>query len=67
MGTAPKRLTPNAFLSIDGRGGVDIFVARFEMGQGVCTAIPMIIADDWGPTSIASTSGMRSRMPGTVK
>jgi len=48
LGAAPGRLAPGAFLAIDQGGGVDVWVARSEMGQGVRTAIPMIVADELG-------------------
>ena len=37
---------PNAFLRIDPSGTVTITVARSDMGQGVRTALPMIVADE---------------------
>ena len=37
---------PNAFLRIDKKGDVTIFVARQEMGQGVNTSLPIIVADE---------------------
>jgi len=37
---------PNAFLRIDKKGMVTVFVARQEMGQGVNTSLPMIIAEE---------------------
>ncbi|MEW5806284.1 MAG: xanthine dehydrogenase family protein molybdopterin-binding subunit [Acidobacteriota bacterium] len=37
---------PNAFLRIDKDGRVTITVARSEMGQGVLTSIPMLIAEE---------------------
>jgi len=37
---------PNAFLRIDKRGGITIFVAKQESGQGVNTSLPMIIAEE---------------------
>ncbi len=37
---------PNAFLRIDKNGNIVIFVGRQEMGQGVNTSLPMIIADE---------------------
>jgi isoquinoline 1-oxidoreductase beta subunit len=47
---------PNAFLSIDASGTVTITVAKSEMGQGVRTALPMIVADeldaDWAKVKI---------------
>ncbi len=37
---------PNALLRISKNGDVTIFVARQEMGQGVNTSLPMIVADE---------------------
>src|ERR687896_368646 len=39
-------LEPNAFLRVDPSGDVTIWVARSDMGQGVRTALPMIVADE---------------------
>lgn len=39
-------LQPNAFLKIDTKGNITIYVARQEMGQGVNTSLPMIVADE---------------------
>ncbi|HXX30067.1 MAG TPA: molybdopterin cofactor-binding domain-containing protein, partial [Myxococcaceae bacterium] len=41
-----SRFQPNAFLAIDRTGRVTIWVAKSEMGQGVRTALPMIVADE---------------------
>jgi isoquinoline 1-oxidoreductase subunit beta len=41
-----SRFEPNAFLAIDANGQVTIFVAKSEMGQGVRTALPQIVADE---------------------
>src|SRR5690349_12325158 len=41
-------LQPNVFLKIGMDGIVTITVARSEMGQGVRTALPMIIAEELG-------------------
>ncbi len=52
---------PNAFISIDPTGLVTIIVARSEMGQGVRTAMPMIVADeleaDWERVTIVQGTG----------
>src|SRR5688572_3600935 len=37
---------PNAYLRIDKKGIVTVFVARQEMGQGVNTSLPMIVAEE---------------------
>ncbi len=39
-------LSPNIFLSIDSAGTVNLNVTRAEMGQGIRTAITMIVADE---------------------
>jgi isoquinoline 1-oxidoreductase subunit beta len=37
---------PNAFIQISPAGEVTLFVAQAEMGQGVLTSLPMILADE---------------------
>ena len=44
--TPPDGLTPNAFIRIDPNGTVTITVARPEMGQGVRSALPLIVAEE---------------------
>jgi isoquinoline 1-oxidoreductase beta subunit len=41
-------LTPNVFVTINDKGIVTITQHRSEMGQGVRTALPMILADELG-------------------
>jgi isoquinoline 1-oxidoreductase beta subunit len=41
-----SRLAPNAFLQIDPRGDVTIWASKSEMGQGVWTSLPMIVAEE---------------------
>src|SRR5690349_7358035 len=38
--------TPNAFLRIDSDDRVTIWLTKPEMGQGVHTALPMLVAED---------------------
>ncbi|HSP17181.1 MAG TPA: molybdopterin cofactor-binding domain-containing protein [Thermoanaerobaculia bacterium] len=42
----PKRFEPNAWLSIGGDGTVVVRVGKTEMGQGVRTSLPMIVAEE---------------------
>ena len=41
-----SRFTPNAYLAIDSTGAVTIRLHRSEMGQGIRTALPMIVAEE---------------------
>ncbi len=56
MSGEPSEFTPSAFYQITPDNVVKIFVPNSEMGQGVKTALPMIIADeleaDWGQLKI---------------
>ncbi|MEO6447562.1 MAG: molybdopterin cofactor-binding domain-containing protein [Gemmatimonadaceae bacterium] len=56
QGGAEAPLQPNVFLRIDPSGVVTITVARSDMGQGVRTALPMIVAEeldaDWGSVRV---------------
>lgn len=52
----PSTFSPNAYLRIAADGKITIIVARSEMGQGVRTSLPMILAEeleaDWSQISI---------------
>jgi isoquinoline 1-oxidoreductase beta subunit len=62
-GAAP--FAPNAFLRIDPTGVVTITVARSDMGQGVRTALPMIVAEeldaDWSQVRVVQADAHPDR------
>ncbi len=53
---AEVAFSPNAYLTITPDGKITIVVARSEMGQGVWTSLPMILAEeleaDWKQITI---------------
>src|SRR5690348_12576678 len=53
----PQPFKPNAWIEIGPDGSVTIWTGRSEMGQGVRTALPMIVADeleaDWTRVTVA--------------
>lgn len=53
---AVGQLAPNAFLRIGTDGSVTVFVHKAEMGQGVFTSLPMLVAEelccDWQQVSV---------------
>jgi isoquinoline 1-oxidoreductase subunit beta len=58
---AAELFAPSVYLSIDPTGLVTIVAHRSEMGQGVRTAMPMIVADeleaDWARVTIVQATG----------
>jgi isoquinoline 1-oxidoreductase beta subunit len=44
--TDPRAFRFDLFLSLDASGGVEIVAHRSEMGQGIRTALPMVVADE---------------------
>ena len=54
---AAGNFAPNVFVSIDNAGEVTITCSRIEMGQGVRTGIPMMLADELSDT-IRSDDGI---------
>ena len=54
--SSAKEFSPNAYLKITPEGKITIVVARSEIGQGVRTSLPMILAEelevDWKQISI---------------
>src|SRR5258708_25261033 len=63
--TAPAtdvpRFNPTAFVAIDSTGLVTIVAHRSEMGQGIRTGLPMVIADeleaDWSRVHVSQAVG----------
>ncbi|MGD8781210.1 MAG: xanthine dehydrogenase family protein molybdopterin-binding subunit [Ignavibacteria bacterium] len=57
----PKIFSPSVYLRIDEQGIVTVIVHRSEMGQGVRTALPMLIAEeleiDWESIKIEQAVG----------
>ncbi len=55
-GDPPPPFEPNAWLSIADDGSVRILVDEMEMGQGIMTAVPMIVAEEldveWGAVQV---------------
>jgi isoquinoline 1-oxidoreductase beta subunit len=56
-----KALAPNVFVSIAKDGTVTIMAHRSEMGQGIRTGLPMIVADeleaDWSRVKVEQAEG----------
>jgi isoquinoline 1-oxidoreductase subunit beta len=46
LAPAPADFAPNAFVSISSSGAVSIIAPNSEMGQGVKTSLPMIVAEE---------------------
>src|SRR3954471_4803605 len=44
--TAPSDFSPNAFVTISPSGAVTIIAPNSEMGQGIKTGLPMIVAEE---------------------
>jgi isoquinoline 1-oxidoreductase beta subunit len=45
-GADPAAFSPNAFLRISGDGRTTVIVGKAEMGQGVYTSLPMLVAEE---------------------
>jgi isoquinoline 1-oxidoreductase beta subunit len=56
VSTIPADFAPNAYLRIGPDGAVTLFADQVEMGQGVMTALPMIVAEeldaDWSKVTV---------------
>ncbi len=54
--SAARALAPSAFVEITPDGAVSVWVTKSDMGQGVRTALPMILADeleaDWSKVQV---------------
>jgi isoquinoline 1-oxidoreductase beta subunit len=53
--------SPDLFVSIDGTGAVSIVASRSEMGQGIRTSLPAVLADeleaDWSRVRVVQAKG----------
>lgn len=62
---APADFAPNVWLKIATDGAVTITVHRSEMGQGVWTSVPMIVAEeleaDWSKVRIEQADAHPTR------
>ncbi len=60
-GGDPKVFSPSAFVKIDSDGVVTVIVPKSEMGQGIFTAIPMLVAEeldvDWKKIKVENAYG----------
>ncbi len=73
---AQQEFAPNKWITIDGEGAVTLVASRAEMGQGVRTALAMILAEeleaDWKSVTVVTPSpgerypGMRTGGSGSV-
>ena len=67
--TGDAALAPNVFVSIAKDGTVTIMAHRSEMGQGIRTGLPMIVADeleaDWSRVKVEQAVGDRSTASST--
>jgi isoquinoline 1-oxidoreductase beta subunit len=63
-GNAAERFAPNAYVQILPDGEVVLFSKNPEVGQGVKTAMPMVIAEeldaDWTACALSSRSSARN-------
>src|SRR5258708_9752643 len=59
--TDVPRFNPTAFVAIDSTGLVTIVAHRSEMGQGIRTGLPMVVADeldaDWSRVRVSQAAG----------
>ncbi len=55
------KFSPNVFLTLDGTGKVTIIAHRSEMGQGIRTSLPAVVADelgaDWARVTVQQAEG----------
>ncbi|MFT5674418.1 MAG: isoquinoline 1-oxidoreductase beta subunit [Paraglaciecola sp.] len=56
-----SEFTPNAFIELSENGDTLIYCGRCEMGQGISTALPAVVADemeaDWSRVSVKQADG----------
>jgi isoquinoline 1-oxidoreductase subunit beta len=58
---APRKFQPNVYLTIDQAGLVTIVAHRSEMGTGIKTGLPMVLADEleanWSRVKVVQAQG----------
>ena len=61
----PKIFSPNGFIQIDSNGVITIIVPKSEMGQGVFTSLPMLVAEeleaDWEKIKVENAYADREK------
>jgi isoquinoline 1-oxidoreductase beta subunit len=64
-GNKTVSFAPNVYLSIDNLGEVTLVAHRSEMGQGIRTSLPLIVADelgaDWSKVKIVQAEGNEAK------
>ena len=61
MGDPAANFSPNVYLNINGSGDVTIIAHRSEMGTGIKTSLPLVLADelevDWKKVKVVQAVG----------
>ena len=59
--SSSENLSPDIFLTLEPSGAIQIYAHRSEMGTGIRTVLPMVVADelgaDWEDVDIKQATG----------